>query len=104
MTTMDGAMLAATGEVLKGSYDYQLVALSVVIAVLASYAALDLAGRVRYSRGAARRLWLGGGATAMGIGIWSMHYSECWRLACRYRFCTTGRRGVRPCWRRFWRR
>ena len=60
--------------VVVGSYDYRLVALSVVIAVLASYAALDLAGRVTSARGGIRRLWLSGGATAMGIGIWSMHY------------------------------
>ena len=37
-----------------GSYDYRLVALSVVIAGLAAYAALDLAGRVTSARGAAR--------------------------------------------------
>jgi two-component system, sensor histidine kinase and response regulator len=61
-------------HVIVGSYDYRLVALSVLIAVFASYAALDLAGRVTSARGAVRRLWLGGGATAMGIGIWSMHY------------------------------
>src|SRR5580704_18972274 len=57
-----------------GSYDYRLVALSVVIAVLASYAALSLAERVTSARGSARTIWLAGGATAMGIGIWSMHY------------------------------
>jgi two-component system, sensor histidine kinase and response regulator len=66
-------MTHATNQ-LAGSYDYRLVALSVVIAVLASYAALDLAGRIASARGAGRRLWLLGGATAMGIGIWSMHY------------------------------
>jgi len=59
---------------LIGSYDYRLVALSVVIAILASYAALDLAGRVAAARGSVWFLWLTGGATAMGIGIWSMHY------------------------------
>ena len=59
---------------LVGSYDFRLVSLSVLISVLASYAALDLAGRVTSARGGARSLWLGGGATAMGIGIWSMHY------------------------------
>src|SRR6202167_4520265 len=59
---------------LGGTYDYRLVALSVVIAVMASYAALDLGGRVTSARGQARYLWLSGGATAMGIGIWSMHY------------------------------
>jgi two-component system, sensor histidine kinase and response regulator len=59
---------------MHGSYNYWLVALSVVIAIFAAYAALDLGGRVTSARGAARRLWLGGGAIAMGLGIWSMHY------------------------------
>jgi two-component system, sensor histidine kinase and response regulator len=59
---------------LVGSYDLRLVALSILIALLASYAALELAGRVTLTRGATRRLWLSCGATAMGIGIWSMHY------------------------------
>jgi len=59
---------------LVGSYDYRLVALSVVIAILASYAALDLGGRVTASRGRLRSVWLMGGAVAMGMGIWSMHY------------------------------
>jgi two-component system, sensor histidine kinase and response regulator len=66
--------LITPDHVLLGSYDYRLVALSVLISVLASYAALDLAGRVTSARGAARGLWLGGGAVAMGVGIWSMHY------------------------------
>ncbi len=57
-----------------GLYDFRLVALSVVIAVLASYAALDVAGRVTSAKGGIRFLWLIGGAVAMGIGIWSMHY------------------------------
>jgi PAS domain S-box-containing protein len=59
---------------LAGIYDYRLVALSVLISMLASYAALDLGGRVTASRGSVRSLWLMGGAAAMGIGIWSMHY------------------------------
>src|SRR5580704_16099449 len=59
---------------LVGSYDYRLVSVSVLIAVLASYAALDLAARVTAAHGRARFAWLTGGATAMGIGIWSMHY------------------------------
>ena len=60
--------------VIAGSYDYPLVALSVLIAVLASYAALDLAGRVTLASGRTRVLWLSGGAITMGTGIWSMHY------------------------------
>src|SRR6202049_3648608 len=59
---------------MAGSYDHRLVALSVVIAICASYTALDLAGRVTAARGRARVIWLIGGAAAMGLGIWSMHY------------------------------
>src|SRR2546426_3319113 len=59
---------------LIGSYNYALVALSVLIAMFASYAALDLAGRVSAAGGWTRAAWLLGGAGAMGTGIWSMHY------------------------------
>src|SRR5260370_34330594 len=61
---------------MTGSYDYRLVRLSVVMAISAAYAALDLAGRTTASRGRVRLVWLAGGATAMGLGIWSMHYSR----------------------------
>jgi two-component system sensor histidine kinase/response regulator len=66
--------MSGAGMAMNGSYDYWLVALSVLIAVLASYAALDLAARVTAAQGRARFAWLSGGATAMGTGIWSMHY------------------------------
>jgi len=55
-------------------HDSGLVGLSVLIAIMASYAALDLAGRVTVARGCAQAIWLAGGALAMGLGIWSMHY------------------------------
>jgi PAS domain S-box-containing protein len=55
-------------------HDPGLVGLSVLIAIMASYAALDLAGRVAAARGRAQATWLTGGALAMGLGIWSMHY------------------------------
>jgi hypothetical protein len=42
---------------LVGSYDCRLADLSVVIATLASYGALDLAGRVTVARGSARFGW-----------------------------------------------
>ncbi|MFP5227303.1 MAG: response regulator [Acidobacteriota bacterium] len=72
-------------DVLSGTYDLRLVAASVFIAILAAYAALDLAGRVTASRGAVRAIWLGGGAFALGLGIWSMHYvgMEAFRLPVR---------------------
>jgi two-component system, sensor histidine kinase and response regulator len=59
---------------MSGSYDYRLVALSVLIAICAAYAALDLAARTTAATGRVRIIWLAGGATAMGLGIWSMHY------------------------------
>ena len=67
-------MPAVPSDLLTGIYDYRLVALSVLISTLASFAALDLGGRVTASRGAIRSIWLMAGAAAMGIGIWSMHY------------------------------
>ena len=60
--------------IVYGIYDLRLVALSYLVAVIASYAALDLAGRVTAARGRARHIWLVGGAIAMGLGIWTMHF------------------------------
>jgi signal transduction histidine kinase/NO-binding membrane sensor protein with MHYT domain len=58
---------------MTGTYDMSLVWLSFVIAILASYTALDLALRVKAPK-QIRWLWLVGGAIAMGVGIWSMHF------------------------------
>jgi PAS domain S-box-containing protein len=60
--------------VLAGSYDNRLVVLSVAIAILAAWTALDLAGRVTAARRRVWLGWLGGGAAAVGIGTWSMHF------------------------------
>lgn len=48
--------------------------MSAAIAVSASYAALDITDRVTAAQRGARLWWLGGGALAMGLGIWAMHY------------------------------
>jgi NO-binding membrane sensor protein with MHYT domain len=61
-------------QILVGTYEYPFVALSILIAVLAAYAALDLVGRIAAARGRAQYVWLFGGAIAMGTGIWAMHY------------------------------
>jgi len=45
-----------------------------MVAMLASFAALDLAGRVRSESGATRLGWIAAGGTVMGLGIWSMHF------------------------------
>jgi two-component system sensor histidine kinase/response regulator len=59
---------------LHGVYDPILVLVSVVIAVTASYVAFSLGERVTASEGRRRIGWVLGGASAMGLGIWSMHY------------------------------
>ena len=66
--------MISANAAMTGSYDYSEVARSVLIAIAASYAALDLAGRVTAASGRIRLAWLGCGATAMGIGIWAMHF------------------------------
>jgi PAS domain S-box-containing protein len=59
---------------MTSTLDYWMVALSVLIAIAASYAALDIAGRATAALGRMRTTWLVGGAASMGLGIWSMHY------------------------------
>ena len=59
---------------MTGTYDPWLVCLSIIVAILVSYTALVLAVRVSNANRASARLWLGGGAVAMGGGIWSMHF------------------------------
>ncbi|MDE1182282.1 EAL domain-containing protein [Paraburkholderia sp.] len=60
---------------LISSYNLWLVATSFVVALLASYTALDLTGRIlRVGSPMLRHAWLAGGAVAMGVGIWSMHF------------------------------
>ena len=60
---------------LVGTYHPALVTVSVLMAALAAYAALRLAGRITAAEtGRAKGLWLAAGATAMGVGIWAMHF------------------------------
>ncbi|HIK10395.1 MAG TPA: PAS domain S-box protein [Oscillatoriaceae cyanobacterium M33_DOE_052] len=68
---------------ISGIYNPILVIFSFAIAVMASYTALDLAGRVTPKRwedegkllgSKSRPVWIVGGAVAMGTGIWSMHF------------------------------
>ncbi|WP_245590310.1 EAL domain-containing protein [Cohnella panacarvi] len=60
---------------LHATYNYSLVFLSCLIAVSASYAALDLTGRVSAAKAFKNRIvWLLCGALLIGTGIWSMHF------------------------------
>ncbi|RZT21419.1 bifunctional diguanylate cyclase/phosphodiesterase [Fictibacillus sp. BK138] len=61
-------------DAVSSSYHIPLVILSIVIAILASYAALDLAIQVNKAKSIARHIWVGAGAFAMGLGIWAMHF------------------------------
>ena len=58
----------------SASYSPSLVFISLCGAILASYTALDLAGRIATARGRTVYLWMSGGALAMGFGVWSMHF------------------------------
>jgi signal transduction histidine kinase/CheY-like chemotaxis protein len=57
-----------------GYYQGPLVLMSVLVAIMASYTTLSLADRVASARGRAARVWIAGGAVAMGTGIWAMHF------------------------------
>lgn len=59
---------------MTGTYNGWLQLLSFLVAVIASYVALDLASRVSSSSGRGAKYWLSAGAISMGTGIWSMHF------------------------------
>jgi signal transduction histidine kinase/ActR/RegA family two-component response regulator len=59
---------------LNGYYETPLVLVSILVAIVASYSALSLAGRVAETQGRAMVAWTVGGAIAMGSGIWAMHF------------------------------
>lgn len=60
--------------IMLGYHEPMLVALSIAVAILASFTALNLAGRLLVAERAARAWWLLAGAVALGGGIWAMHF------------------------------
>ncbi|MDE2228106.1 MAG: hypothetical protein KGL11_03585 [Alphaproteobacteria bacterium] len=60
--------------ILEGSYDPMLVLLSMGVATGASFVALNVAPRIWSSSGWSRLGWIVVAATALGGGIWSMHF------------------------------
>lgn len=56
------------------SHHTGLVLLSILIGIIASYATLDLSGRVLVSSGKTRMNWLISGSIILGSGIWSLHF------------------------------
>ncbi|WP_374954744.1 EAL domain-containing protein [Paenibacillus sp. AR247] len=59
---------------LHESYNLWIVMLSFIIAVFASYSALNLASKISRSRGRTQKWWLVAGSCVMGSGVWSMHF------------------------------
>jgi NO-binding membrane sensor protein with MHYT domain len=60
---------------MRGTYDYWLILLSIIVAIIASFVALDLASSLVPSRRRKNKnYWLAGGAIVLGTGIWSMHF------------------------------
>ncbi len=60
---------------LAGNYNPLLVVLSILVAILASFTALNMAARISAERPRRSSLrWLVAGGIAMGAGIWSMHF------------------------------
>ncbi len=68
------AEINSQGNLLISTHNFSLVILSVFIATIASYTALELAGRVAVTNGRTSLLWMAGAAIALGLGIWSMHF------------------------------
>lgn len=58
---------------IETSYSVGLVILSVVVATMGAYVAIETAQRIRTERHR-RFLWTCCGALAMGVGIWTMHF------------------------------
>ncbi|MEX2111056.1 MAG: MHYT domain-containing protein [Gemmatimonadaceae bacterium] len=59
---------------IEKSYSLSLVILSVAVAALSGYVAVEIAQRGRAAEGRRRAVWICGGALALGLGIWSMHF------------------------------
>lgn len=60
---------------MPGSYDFGLVILSFLIAMVGSYATIVLAAQVTANHGRTRLWWRSGGAIALAIGTWATHYT-----------------------------
>ncbi|MEY2488792.1 MAG: hypothetical protein QOC70_734 [Verrucomicrobiota bacterium] len=69
-----------TSAVMMCHHDQRLVVLSIVISMMAAFAARELVERINEARGSAWLAWLAGASAVDGMGTWSMHYTG--KLAC----------------------
>jgi PAS domain S-box-containing protein len=61
-------------QAISFEYDYGIVAISIAIAVFASFISYDICLRARTASGSMRSVWIAAAAIAAGGGIWSMHF------------------------------
>jgi diguanylate cyclase len=61
-------------ETIVMHYEPGLVVLSIAVAILAAYTALDHVRHTEHGQLGHDRFWLVAGATALGTGIWTMHF------------------------------
>ena len=59
---------------LNVSWDPVLIAISYLVAFIASFVALENAGKIPLSSGKAALFWRFAGGLTLGVGIWSMHF------------------------------
>src|SRR5688500_16489496 len=59
---------------MTGSYDLTLVALSMLVGIGASFAAVDSTSRAARSTDRARAWWLFCGGLSLGLGVWAVQY------------------------------
>ena len=59
---------------MTGAHDEYLVALSIAVAVLSSFTALNIGIRIRAATRRGQWAWLAAASVALGGGIWSMHF------------------------------
>ena len=59
---------------IQHSYSLSLVVLSVLVATIGAYDAVEIAHRLRMVGSRRRVLWISAGALALGLGIWTMHF------------------------------
>ncbi|HYD46639.1 MAG TPA: MHYT domain-containing protein [Phenylobacterium sp.] len=74
MLTILGLCFSNTATGAAGHHDPVLAALSYGVAGLASFAALQMAERLRRAQGLARAAWRIAAAVVFGGGVWSMHF------------------------------
>lgn len=73
---LEGVDSVAGDVIFQEGYRAGMLLLAYVVACLGAYAGLSVGERVRVATSVRRRwAWLAVGATIMGVGIWSMHFT-----------------------------